>query len=157
MIFGAAPGWVVDTGVIFGSLVAFTTFMGAVLKSRPGRWLAREVGKDVEGWVETIAERVVVKDREWIDARIDDRLDEILPAHLQPVLHELRTNGGGSFRDDVIRRLSEIMRRMDRFAQFMDESTMDRKDLREMFEHEIARSHAAERGEVNDRGDAADP
>lgn len=151
MILAAAPGWVVDGGVIVGALLTFTTFMGAVFRSRPGRWLAREVGKDIEGWVESIAERVIERDREHVDDRVDARIDEVLPAHLQPVLHELRANGGGSFRDDVMRRLNGIMRRMDRFALFMDESTMDRKDLRDMFEHEIARSRHAKHGDVDDR------
>lgn len=153
----AAPSWLTEGAVYVGSLTTFAVALGGFFKSKPGRWLMRQFAEDIEGFVGHIAERVArralelhkdVREQEMVAA-----IDEHLPRHLEPVLHELRTNGGGSFRDQTVEQLRHITRRMDRFDTFMDESTMDRLALRRLFEAEISRTKAAERGEVNDRGE----
>lgn len=133
-MFGAAPGWVVDGAVIVGALLTCMTFVGALSRSKPGRWLAREIAKDVRHWIGDVAEETATialeKHRDERIAEMVEVLDEHLPAQLAPVLYELRANGGGSFRDATVQRLDEVSRRLDRFYVFMDESTMDRADLR---------------------------
>ena len=137
-MFAAAPGWVVDGAVIVGALLTFTTFLGVAFKSKPGRWLGRKIGGDVEGWIGRIADRsashALERHRADVGGEVDARLDEVLPKHLKPVLYELRSNGGGSFRDETVEQLKQIKRHLDRFATFMDESTMDRRNLRETVE-----------------------
>lgn len=143
MFFFAAPGWVTDLGAIFGALVATVTFFGIVARSRVGKWLGKQIFDDLEGWVQRIsreaAAHALTEHKANLDDEVEERLDEMLPKHLGPILYELRTNGGGSFRDQAMARLGELARRMDRFATFMDESTMDRRDLRQMFLDQIAR------------------
>lgn len=154
MLF-AAPSWIVDAGVIFGALVAFGTFAGLVSRSPIGRWFGRQVMHDLEGWVERISREAAAhalgEHKGELDIEVARRLSELLPEHLDPILYELRTNGGGSFRDQVLQNLRDLARRHDRMALFMDESTMDRHELRRLFEAEIRRSALAREGEVDDR------
>lgn len=154
MIFGA-PGWVVDAGVIFGALVAFGTFCGLAARSPIGRWFGRQIMEQAEEWVERVsakaAAHALAASKSDLDSEVEERLEEMLPRHLRPILYELRSNGGGSFRDQVLSHLRKLDRRHDRFSTFMDESTMDRRNLREMFENQIQRSALDEDGTVDDR------
>lgn len=153
----AAPTWVVDAGVIFGSLVAFGTFCGLVSRSPVGRWFARQLTDQAEEWVERISREAachaLAASKVDLDVELERHLEEVLPRHLEPVLYELRSNGGGSFRDQIMRQLRELQIRHDRVSLFMDESTMDRRDLRRLYERDIARTEAAKQGHVDDRED----
>lgn len=156
MLF-AAPQWVIESGVIFGSLVAFGTFCGLVARSPIGRWFTHQLTEQAEEWVERIsrdaASHALAASKASLDVELERHLEEVLPRHLRPVLYELRANGGRSFRDQVMDQLRELQLRHDRVALFMDESAMDRRDLRRLYENDIARTQAARRGEVDDRED----
>lgn len=124
-MFAAVPTWVVDGGTIVGSLTAFFALVGLVLKSPPGRWLKEAIAEDIVDFVGAIAEKVALRAltlhaEEHVQEAIDDRLpdavdtsveevlEDVLPRHLEPILYELRANGGGSFRDHMVARLDSI-------------------------------------------------
>lgn len=156
MLF-AAPQWIIESGVIFGSLVAFGTFCGLVARSPIGRWFARQLTEQAEEWVERIsrdaARHALAASKASLHVEMERHLEEVLPRHLEPVLYELRANGGGSFRDQIMHQLRDLQLRHDRVSLFMDESTMDRQELRRMYEDDIARTRAAQQGHIDDRED----
>ena len=112
----ATPGWVTELGVIFGALVATVTFFGIVGRSRIGRWLGRQVFEDLEGWVQRISREAAAHaldaHKSDLDDEVAERLDEMIPRHMEPILYELRTNGGGSFRDQTMAKLVDLARRI---------------------------------------------
>lgn len=124
-MIAAVPTWVTDGATIIGALTAFFALVGLFLKSPLGRWLKRQIAEDIVDFVGAIAEKVAVRavalyagdevqsaieDRlpDAVDDSVEDVLDVVLPKHLAPILYELRANGGGSFRDHVVERLTAI-------------------------------------------------
>lgn len=112
----AVASWIEDAGVIFAALVATVTFFGLVAKSRIGRWLIEQIAESLENWMQRVARdaaaHALVEHKADLDQEVEERLDEMLPKHLGPILYELRTNGGGSFRDQTMARLKDLARRM---------------------------------------------
>ncbi len=79
-MFATAPAWIVDAGVIALSTTAVLTLVTMFVRSRIGQWVIRKVSEDM---------------REHRRAEMQAMID--------PVLAELRPNGGSSFRDEVNR------------------------------------------------------
>lgn len=124
-MLAAAPAWVIDGGTIVGSLTAFFALVGVLLKSPPGRWLKESIAEDIVDFIGAVAEKVALRALRLhaesevqeaiedhlpgaVDGSVAVSLEEVLPRHLAPILYELRANGGGSFRDHVVKRLDAI-------------------------------------------------
>lgn len=104
--------WIVEAGQIALAITAVVTLVALVLCSPVGRWLVRQVREDAE---------------EHRLQQMRRMLDVTMPGYLAPVLYELRVNGGGSFRDQIVSRLERI-------EQQQKLATRDREDLRGLIE-----------------------
>lgn len=104
--------WIVEAGQIALAITAVVTLVALVLRSPVGRWLVRQVREDAE---------------EHRLQQMRRMLDVTMPGYLAPVLYELRVNGGGSFRDQIVSRLERI-------EQQQKLATRDREDLRGLIE-----------------------
>lgn len=69
----------------------------------------RKVVVFFRGAVTTISEAIDSR----IDSVMDESIDEAVDERMTPILHELRPNGGSSFRDDVNGRLDALNSRLD--------------------------------------------
>lgn len=107
MVVAAAPTILVDAGIAAGAVTAVLTCGGLIGRSRPGRWLWRQiVGAPVSDWLARTVDARVAPVRDQLDA-LSERTDQTL-TRVEDHMHREEAD-----RAEIIARLDGLAQRFD--------------------------------------------